>query len=553
MIAEAFAAVLFDGSHPRDPALARWLGIGHNALSGASVDQRSVLGLSSIYRGVNILCNAVAKCTPRIYERLDGGNGGDKRLAREHPAWRVVVNQANFWMSAADLRDTLTAYAILRGNGIAEIARDGYGVPIGFTPLLPDRTGMAVFNSKLGEDDAIPPATETMYFTMVGGTMRTILPENILHIRGRTNNGVWGLDILDVMRETLGLAIAARDCGARFFGQGMMASGVLYMPPGLSNGPKGEETVKNFEAAVRKNAEGLGKSHRMLILEDGAKFEKLSVDPNTAQAIQTREFSILELANIVGIQPHKIGDTKRTSYASLEQSNQEHLDDDIDPWLRRWEEALSRTSLREIELESDTHFIQCNRKALLRTNLAARSAHYASGRQWGYYSVNDVRRAEDMEPIGPDGDVYLIPVNMVPADQANQLRGVDTTPADQLQPNGAAVRAWKIAEGVAYHESTRLIKRTVDEAYHKAVKGSKAFCEFLDSLDKWTCEPEAIKPVLQEVCRFLKESLNKFTEPPYTTADFAQAIANAGDELKQAAGEAALEAIEQHFSKLRAE
>lgn len=549
MIAKMLATVLFDGGHPRDPGVARLLGISPQALSGAKVDQRSVMGLSPIYRGVNILGNAVAKCTPHIYRRLPGGNGGDKELATDHPAWFSVVRWANQWMSAAELRDTVTAYAVLRGNGICHVDRTDGGTAFEYIPLLPDRTGMAVFGNKLREDDPIPDGAEILYWTMVGGKLRTILPENILHIRGRSNNGVWGLDILEVMRETLGLAIAARDCGAQFYGQGMMQSGVLYMPAGMA---KDENIVNKFVDGVKKQAQGLGRSHKLLVIEEGAKYEKMSVDPETAQALETREFAIRELANIVGCQPHKLGDTKRTSYASLEQANQEHLDDDVDPWLRRWEEALMRVALRDSELDADSHFIECNRKALLRTNLQARSSHYASGRQWGYYSVNDIRRFEGLDPIGPEGDTYLVPANMVPADQAGAAFEAPPDPPagnDQVDDAGDEelvkfARFGRMWGNLAMFEVRRLVTRISNEAVRKAGAGGGQFIEFLAAIPEWCQDPAEIRTVLLAVGEFLRESLDKFTQPPYAASELKNNVANAMPRLAAEAlivGAAAIE------------
>lgn len=543
MIADVFATALFDGAHPRDPELARALGGFQPALSGANVDQRTVLGLSPIFRGVNILGNAVAKCTPHIYRRLPGGHGGDKMRDRDHPAWRVVCQWANDWMSAAEFRDTLTAYALLRGNGIAYVERDAAGVPTEMIPLLPDRTGMAIFGRPVSEADPIPQGAEVMYWTRVGGEMRPLLPENILHIRGRSNNGVWGLDILELMRETLGLAIAARDSGARFYGQGMLASGVLYMPPNMGKGPTGEETVKNFITAVKNQVQGLGRSHKLLVIDEGAKFEKMSVDPETAQALQTREFEVRELANIVGIQPHKIGDTKRTSYASLEQANQEHLDDDVDPWLRRWEETLARVCLRENELESDSHYIGCNRKALMRTNLQARTFHYASGRQWGYYSVNDIRRAEDLDPIGEQGDSYLVPANMIPADQAEQLLpGAPSAAPAESEDTGedegdgnTAARVIADYQAIAQHAAERLVTRCLAEATRRAAKGGAEFVRFLNVIDGWCHEPAPLRGLLTAVGVHLAAELNKLTEPPFASADLEANVAAVIEPLRASA------------------
>lgn len=533
MIADAFATVLFDGMHPLDPALASWWGGAPTSTSGARVDAKSVLGLAAVFRAVNLIGNGVAKCRPYIYERLGEGGmadpaGRDKRRATEHPAMPAMTRRANQWMSASEFRKTLTAHAILRGNGIAYIERDASGAAIEYIPLLPDRTGMAVLGRNLTSEAPIPSDAEILYWTYVeAGKMRYFLPENILHIRGLSHNGVWGLDVVEVMRETLGLSIAARECGARFYGQGMLQSGVLFMPAFSAKGPKSEEAEANFIKSIKDQAQGLGKAHKLLVVGQGAEYKTMSVDPQAAQALETREFGIREIAAVIGCQAHKLGDTKRTSYASLEQSNQEHLDDDIDPWLARWEEAYEEVALLESEKESGSHFVECNRKALLRTNLAARGSYYTQARNGGWMSANDIRRAEGEDPIGPQGDTYLQPLNMAPAGKQDGAKKVINDDGEESKSPLPLVSNQLAAEyrALATHECSRLIKRTCDEAVRRSSKGGAEFLAFLDSIDTWCQEPAPLKPTLSEVGSRMRAELNKFCEPPYAAADLAANVA----------------------------
>ena len=392
MLADSFAHQSIDGYNPRERELVKLLGLSEPAVSGANVTPRSVVGFSPVFRAINLIGNAVAKCGPIIYERLDSDGrpdpeGRNKRRAKEHPNWLQIVERPNPWMSAGELYKLITINAILRGNGLAYATRDGAGKIIQILPLPPDRTGMVIFDQRAGDDAPLPENAEILYWTKIGDETRTLLPENVLHIRGLSSNGIWGMDVIDVMRETLGLGIAARDCAARFYGQGMLASGVLYMPPGIAAGipagPKREEAVAKFIKRIKDQAAGLSKAHRLLVVDEGAKFEPMTIDPQKAQALEGREFAVREVANIIGCQAHKLGDTKRTSYSSLEQSNQEHLDDDIDPWLARTEEALERLALTDREQETGSHYVECNRKALMRTNMAARGAYYAQARNGG--------------------------------------------------------------------------------------------------------------------------------------------------------------------------
>lgn len=528
MIADVFASITFDGVHPRDPAVIKMFGGGAVSTSGARVDVKSSLGYSPVFRAVNLIGNAVAKCKPFIYERLEGGDGRDKRRAMEHPSWRATVRCANSLMSAGQFRKTITINAIMEGNGIGYVTRNDDGSAAEYLPLLPDRTGMAVFDVRLDEDSLFPTDGNVMYWTMVGGGLRWLSPENIVHIRNTSYNGVWGLNVNELMRETLGLGIAAREAGSRFYGQGMMSSGVLYMPPGM----KDEQVQETFAKGVKEQAQGLGKSHRLLVLEEGARYEKTSVDPNVAQALETRQYSVREIANIVGCQSHKLGDTERSSYASLEQSNQEHLDDDIDPWLMWWEEALEEAALTEDQKGSGSYFIECNRKALLRTDLAARTAYYTAGVNGGWLCANSILRIEGDDPIGPQGDIYRWPINMVPADQADMVAQNMQQPAFDPPPKDGAL-------GTSNMElRSRECERFVSTMLKKAVKASAvsgaAYLDFLSKIIAWSCEePEGLKSITNPLAHRLHYELSRYIDPPYVSSDLKTNVERAAPRIQQ--------------------
>jgi len=555
-LASSFAATSLEGSDLRNREIAKILGLTGPAASGAEVTPRSVLGFSPVFRAVNLIGNAVAKCRPHIFQRTgDEGEpnpqGRNKRRALEHPSWRRTCRRANALMSSSELWKWVVQCALMRGNGLAYAARDEAGRILDYTPLLPGHSGMIVFDQPVRDDTKIEDFNNVLYFTKVGNQHVPLLPENVVHVRGLSGNGIWGYDIIDVMKETLGLGIAARDCAARFYGQGLLASGVLYMPPGLLNGvpvPKREEAVANFVKRVKSQAAGLSKSHRMLVVEEGAKFEPMTVDPQKAQALEGRELSFREVSNVIGCQPHKIGDTKRTSYASLEQANQEFLDDDVDPWLARLEEALEEVALTEDEKETGSHYIECNRKALLRTNLSARGAYYTQARNGGWMSANDVRRAEGEDGIGPQGDVYLAPLNMVPADQVGATGTAATAvPADEDSPADDDTDAAKAGFfQLANHELERFVERACERAVVKSKRGAD-FVEFLGGLSTWCLAPAVLTPHLTWIAGRVRDELNPLTEAPYKASELAANVAAAVERLKPQLIEEAKTYLEQNL------
>ncbi|MCG8448624.1 MAG: phage portal protein, partial [Pirellulales bacterium] len=423
----------------------------------------------------------------------------------------------NSWMSAGCFRRTLIQYALLWGNGLAWIRRNQAGDIIEMIPLLPDRSGMIRRGEPAGTlhgSDLTQVDGDLQYWTKVGDQFLLLNRDSVFHIKGLGFNGIWGWPVVELLAEAIGAAIAPREYSARLFGQGVMASGVIFMP-GLK-----PEQQEEFAQGVSKATEGLGRAHRWMILEEGSQIKELSMTPEHAQMLQTIEFKTRDIANIVGVQQHKLGDPTRKSFNSLEQSNQEHLDDDLDPWLQVFEEEYEEKTLTREQRQSESHFVEFNRNAMMRTNLAARNAHYASGRQWGWFSANDIRRKENEDTIGDEGDIYLIPQNMMAAGQV--ARGV--LPAGD--PTAAAFHE------LSDREVARMVKWVTSVAQQKAHAGGAAFCEFLDALPNYdapTCMSDRLAPLLAR----LKKELDMFTQPPFAAEDLAQNVAAHVDVIRE--------------------
>lgn len=467
------AGFTVDGTHPRDPALGALLGLRAPVASGVEVTTETALGYPAYWRALSIVSNGMAKIPCHVLAQ----EGRKKTRAREHHAYRLVRRRTGppeevGGVSASQFRRTLQWHALHFGNGFAHIARDSAGRPQALTILLPDRTRLA----RVAADPRLPGELHDhlLYETKIAGQSRFFLPENILHIRGLGWDGRTGYPVYALLAESLGMGLAAREFGSRFFGQGATASGVITIPEGLD-----EEAEENFIASLKAAHAGLGKTHKFLILEEGAQFTPLTVNPEHAQFLQTRQFEVREIALIVGVQPHLLGDPGRNSYASLEQANQNHLDQDLEPWLVTWEDEYEEKLLTEEEKREETHLIEFERKALVRTNLAARTAHYASGRQWGYYSANDVRALENLDDIGPQGDTYLTPANMRPADAPYQPTPTNTPPEEAADAESRAAAAAVHSQRLLLTDTlTRIAKRLGTQA-RKHAKDHNAFRDWL--------------------------------------------------------------------------
>ena len=189
------------------------------------------------------------------------------------------------------------------------------------------------------------------------------------------------------------------------------------MIPGHIKEGAANKLRENFD----KVQSGLDNAHKIALLEEGVKYQQTSVSPDQAQFLETRQFEVREMAAWLGLPPHKLGDTSNASYNSLEQENAAYLEDTLDPWLCAWEGEAWDKLLTEQEKDEESVFVEHDRSALLRTDLLSRYRGYAIGRQWGWESANSVLIAEGREPIGPQGDTYLSPSNMVSADDLGDL------------------------------------------------------------------------------------------------------------------------------------
>jgi HK97 family phage portal protein len=237
-----------------------------------------------------------------------------------------------------------------------------------------------------------------------------IPPYRVWHTPGLGYDGLVGYSPLRMAAETIGLGLASRKSGAKLFANGMRVGGYMEHPNKMS-----DEAQKRFKKAIADQHEGLDNWHRLLILEEGMKYNKAMIPPEEAQMLETMNLSVREMARFYLIQPHKIGDMERATFGNIEEQNIEFVVDTLRYWLVKLEKSAKRKLFRPDEKKD--YFVEFLLDALLRGNIESRYRAYAVGRNWGWLSANDVLEMENHNPIGPDGDVYMNPANMIPADK----------------------------------------------------------------------------------------------------------------------------------------
>ena len=240
--------------------------------------------------------------------------------------------------------------------------------------------------------------------TAKSGTV-ILKPTDVLHVPGLGFDGLVGYSPIAMAKNAIGLSIATEEYGAKFFANGATPSGILEYPG----------TVKNPEAIRESWNAGFGGSsnaHKVAVLEEGMKYTPIAISPNEAQFLETRKFQIDEIARIFRVPPHMVGDLEKSSFSNIEQQSLEFVKYTLEPWIVRWEQSLNRALLSETEKAA--YFVKFNVDGLLRGDYQSRMNGYATARQNGWMSANDIRELENLDLI-PDelgGNLYLINGNM---------------------------------------------------------------------------------------------------------------------------------------------
>ena len=455
--------------HPAVPidgkSLSRWFGDGASAASGVKVTKDTALGLPAFWRAVNLISGDVAKLPCHVYKRRS--SGGKDRDTR-HPSYYRIRWEPNGYQSAFQFRRTLTGHAIIHGNGYAYIFRRGDGSVDEMYALDPYATYPV--RERGGRE---------LYVTTIGDEQRKLLPENVLHIRGYSWDGMCGLSLIDMCKDALGLSIAQQRASGKFFANGSKAGGVL-MFPGHINRDAQEELLKDFAS----KSEGLENMHKTILLEDGVKYQQLTISPENAQLVESAQFSNRQIALLTGVPVSKLGDIETNVYASLEVMNQSYLDEGLDFHLGNWEDELRKKCLTEREKREDTHVVEFIRAALVRANIEKRYNAYAVARQWGWASADDVRDFENQNPIDQDGGKdYHMPINFqklgAPPQEPATASPAEPNPRRSEQSVSMAFARKCLVESI---ESTkqRMLRRLANAA-RKAAKKPAGFAGWLDA------------------------------------------------------------------------
>lgn len=362
-----------------------------NVDSGISVNERSSMQVSTVYRCVNILANTAASTPLRAYRAGSFAEVPHQFLSEPHPE----LTPFEFWRLTY-------VHRLLWGNFFGEKVRDRANRMKHVLPL--DPASVSVGRTTAGE--------KVYEIQQADGRRVTATSDRVFHLPGLGYDGVSGVSPIKQAAQAIGLSLAAERHGARFFGAGTSLSGILTTESRLD-----APTADALKARWRAKMTGPGAAHDIAVLDSGAKFQPVSIPNTEAQFIESRGFQTNEICRWYGIPPHMVGDvTKSTSWGTgIEQQAIGFVVYTLRPdWLVPTEQRVTRELLKDPSV-----YARYSIEGLLRGDSQARANYYSTMRNIGVYSVNEIRELEKLPPVD-GGDTRIQPLNMAPLGQPTE-------------------------------------------------------------------------------------------------------------------------------------
>jgi HK97 family phage portal protein len=378
--------------------------------AGPLVTVESALAMTALQNCVTLLAESIAQLPLELFRRTEDEG---REAAKDHPLYNILAYRPNGWQTPLEYREGSQLSAGTRGNSYSIIARDPDGT---VTDLLPVPAASV---QVMRGPDMLP------YFSIDG---QEPVPQRMIHhVRWWSLNNYVGVSPIMLHANAIGHAQAMHQYAGKSFLNGTALSGVIERPreaPPIKDPSVIDRITDQWQAKYS----GAANAKRVAMLQEGMTFRALSMTNVDAELISALKLSALDIARIYKVPPHMIGELDKATFSNIEHQAIQFVIYTLLPWIKRHEQAMMRDLL--LPSERDEYYIEFNVSGLLRGDQKSRYEAYAIARQWGWLSVNDIRRLENLPPV-KGGNTYLQPLNMV--DAAKPL------PVQQPKPSAEAV------------------------------------------------------------------------------------------------------------------
>jgi HK97 family phage portal protein len=374
--------------------------------SAPDVGIDGALQISSVWAAAELLADNIASLPLFVYKNLAKGN---RELAREEQLYRMLHDSPNSRHTPMEFWVYLVMNYVFRGNAYCRLDKNAKGEVIAMWPLSSDQVQVTVL-----EDGTLT------YEFYINGVVVIYSQDKILHFRDK-GNGVIGMSRLDYMRSSINIAINAQNTTSNTYANNNKRPGVFMIDKALTE-PQRKQIRENFKGLTE------GGDDDLLVLEAGAKFEPLNMSPADVQMLETRKFSVEEIARWFGIPSILINDlANRVPYGNNSELIELFYKFKLRPMLVNFEQALRA---RVLTAEQRVKFtVEFSIEGLLRASLKDRVEIGAKQVQNGLKTRNEIRQLEN-DPAITGGDTLTAQVNLAPLDMLGKLKGMQNASQD---------------------------------------------------------------------------------------------------------------------------
>ena len=485
--------------HPSNPRDWLWgLSGGIDTYTGKKIDEHEALHSTAFFAAIKFIAETIASLPLHLYRRMSPKG---KERASAHPLYNMLHLRPNPEMTSMNYREAMIGQCVTWGDCFSEKDIDGSGNVKALWPLQSSKMTVRRINDVLLYEYRLPE-----------GKLAILPRERVLHVPAFGGNGLAGYNIVDKGREAIGISLALEEFAARFFSNNAKPPAVLEHP-----GVMGEDGVSNFRKSWHEAQGGLSNSNRIAILEEGMKLHEYGVSPEQAQAIQSRKFSVTEIARLTNLPPHILKDLDRASFNNIEQMSLELVVYSLRPWMVRFEQNYTTQLLSEKEQKK--YFVEHLIDGLLRGDTVQRWTAYTQGFNIGALSPNDILEMENKNPY-EGGDQHFVQLNMVPVDEAGDYAQEKIRPAvteeksirsavrarsgkERMRLRNAYYRLFADAGQRVVNKETKAVKQAIKK--HIGERDNVTFERWLESFYKDM--PQYVKTIFAPIIRTYAEAI----------------------------------------------
>ena len=357
-------------------------------------DTDKALTLTAVWCAIRLLAESVSSLPISVYSKQANG---DKLEDNKSPIYNLIKFKPNYYQNKITFFEYIMLCICTNGNAYAKIERNNSGTPTQLLCIDPDNVTIVIKDNEL------------FYQVDNEGVLDS---SDILHFKTITDDGVNGISPIDQCAKALNWSLSLEEFGATFFSNGAKPSSILQTDRALS-----DTALQRLKTSFNNNYGKLKNSNSTIVLEEGLTFKPISISPEQAQFLSSRQFSIEEVARIFNVPPHMLKDLSKSSFNNIEMQSQEFVTYTLMPYITRIEEEMNLKLFRTNELGKT--FVEYNVNGLLRGDVKSRTEAYKTAITNGYMSINEVRQKENMNSI-EGGDKHFMQMNMTTIDKIGE-------------------------------------------------------------------------------------------------------------------------------------